>query len=59
MTQQRDEFEESVAEEIRECPESPYEEIGKRFQLTAGRVAQIAVKFKVRRRRGPKTEAAE
>jgi hypothetical protein len=56
---QRDEFEESVAEEIRGCPESPYEEIGRRFKLTAGRIAQIAVKFKVRRRRGPKTEATE
>jgi hypothetical protein len=52
--QQRDEFEELVAKEIRERPESLYEEIGKRFQLTAGRIAQIAVKYKVRRRRGPK-----
>ena len=59
MTQQRDEFEESVAEEIRECPEFPYEEIGRRFKLTAGRIAQIALKYKIRRRRGPKTEAAE
>jgi hypothetical protein len=56
---QRDEFEKSIAKAIRECPTCLYSEIGKGFQLTAGRIAQIAVKYKVRRRRGPKTEAAE
>ena len=58
---QRDEFERSIAiaREIRERPDRDYAEIGTRYGLTAGRVAQIAVKFKVRRRRGPKTEAAE
>ena len=57
--QQRDEFEESIAKEIRERPERDYIEIGRGFKLTAGRIAQIAVKYKVRRRHGPKTEAAE
>jgi hypothetical protein len=53
---QRAEFERSVAiaEEIREHPGLSYREIGAKYGLTAGRVAQLAVKFKVRRKRGPK-----
>ena len=53
---QCDEFERStaIAREIRERPDRDYAEIGARYRLTAGRVAQIAVKFKVRRRRSPK-----
>lgn len=53
---QRAEFERSVAiaKEIRERPGLSYQEIGARYGLTAGRVAQLAVKFKVRRKRGPK-----
>lgn len=57
--QQRDEFEKLIARAIKDCPDCLYSEIGRKFQLTAGRIAQIAVKYKVRRRRGPKTEAAE
>jgi hypothetical protein len=52
--QQRDEFEESIAKEIRERPERDYIEIGRGFGLSDARIAQIAVKRKVRRRRGPK-----
>jgi uncharacterized protein YdbL (DUF1318 family) len=51
---QRLAFEASIAKAIRECPDCSYQEIGKEFGLTAGRIAQIAVKFKVRRKRGPK-----
>jgi hypothetical protein len=53
---QRAEFERSVAiaKEIRERPDRDYAEIGRRFKLTAGRIAQIAVAHKVRRKRGPK-----
>jgi len=47
---QRDDFERLIAREFGERPGSSYREIGARFGLTAGRVAQIAVKFKVRRR---------
>lgn len=56
---QRDDFERSIANEIRDRPGLSYIEIGHRFGLSAGRVAQLAVKHQVRRRRGPKTEAAE
>jgi hypothetical protein len=51
---QRDEFERSIAREIGERPGSSYREIGARFGLTAGRIAQLAVKLGVRRPRGPK-----
>ena len=53
--QQRDEFEKLIAKAIRDCPECLYAEIGRKFGITAGRIAQIAVKQKVQRRRGPKT----
>jgi hypothetical protein len=52
--QQRDEFEALIAKAIKTCPECLYSTIGKRFGLTAGRIAQIAVKYNVRRKRGPK-----
>jgi uncharacterized protein YdbL (DUF1318 family) len=55
--QQRNAFEASIAKAIRTCPDCSYAEIGKEFGLTAGRIAQIALKFKVRRKRGPKEAA--
>jgi hypothetical protein len=52
--QQRAEFEQSIAKEIQEYPGRDYAEIGRRYKLTAARIAQLAVKHGVRRPRGPK-----
>lgn len=54
LMKQRAEFKRSIAREIRERPGRDYIEIGRRFGLTAGRIGQIATKFKVHRKRGPK-----
>jgi hypothetical protein len=54
MAKQRAEFERSVAREIHERPDRDYADIGRRFGLKASRVAQLAVKFGIRRKRGPK-----
>jgi hypothetical protein len=51
---QRMEFERSIADEILERPDRSYAAIGQRFGLKASRVAQLAVKFRIRRKRGPK-----
>ena len=53
---QRAEFERSVAiaKEIRERPRLSYAEIGAKYGVTPGRIGQIAMKFKVHRKRGPK-----
>jgi hypothetical protein len=51
---QRAGFERSIAREIRERPGRDYAEIGARFGLGASRIAQLATKFGVNRKRGPK-----
>ena len=46
---QRAEFEQLIVTDIQERPGLSYLEIGAMFGLTAGRVAQIAIKYNCRR----------
>jgi hypothetical protein len=56
---QRAEFEKLIVSDIRKLPDLSYIEIGARYGLTAGRVAQIAVKYGVRRDWAPMAEETE
>lgn len=47
-------FENTIVRCIANCPDDNYSTIAEQFGLTPGRIAQIAVKHEVRRRRGPK-----
>jgi hypothetical protein len=55
QSKQRDNYEKSIAREIESRPDLDYVQIGKRFGLSAARISHMAVKYGVRRKRGPKS----
>lgn len=50
LRRQRAEYERQIVEAIRGRADRTYAEIGAKFGVTAGRIAQLAVKFGARRR---------